>query len=59
MGFNKRYISMEYIHDCLKNNVEIEEIFTGVDSLIFKDEKSQKIYDLFVKNKSFKHLLKK
>lgn len=50
---------MEYIHDCLKNNVEIEEIFTGVDSLIFKDEKSQKIYDLFVKNKSFKHLLKK
>jgi hypothetical protein len=46
MGFHKRYISFETLLSSLKKNESLNRIFNA-EALIFTDDLSEKIYQLY------------
>jgi len=46
MGFNKRYVNKEYSINALKTT-GLQSYYGKSDALIFEDELSSKIYDLY------------
>jgi len=51
MGFNKRYVNSEFSMRALKNN-DLKNYYGKSDVLIFEDQVSSQIYDLYKKGLS-------
>lgn len=56
MGFNKRFISSEYSIKALKNN-DLKGYYGKSDMLLFDDEISSKIYELYREGKNESEIL--
>lgn len=56
MGFNKRYVSLEYTIKALENN-DLKGYYGKSDALIFEDTTSTHIYNLYKQGKSEKEIL--
>ena len=56
MGFNKRYVNSEMSFYALENG-GLKLYYGKSDALIFEDEISSKIYDLYKEGKSEKEIL--
>lgn len=56
MGFNKRYVVLEYCIKALKNN-NLKGYYGKSDMLIFEDDTSSKIYELFCQGKTDAEIL--
>jgi len=56
MGFNKRFVSKEYSIKALKEN-SLKLYYGKSDMLIFEDDLSSKIYQLFKEGKSDMEIL--
>jgi hypothetical protein len=56
MGFNKRFVSKEYSIKALKEN-SLKIYYGKSDMLIFEDDLSSKIYQLFKEGKSDMEIL--
>ena len=56
MGFNKRYVNKELSLKALENN-ELKSYYGKSDALIFEDELSTRIYNLFNEGKSDSEIL--
>ena len=48
MGFNKRMIDKDSIFNSINNSKPLSQLFKG-DALIFLDDYTSKVYDLFIK----------
>ena len=57
MGFNKRYINYQNTLIALQSN-KLKEYYGKSDALIFDDYISEKVYNLFIKNKTEKEIMK-
>jgi len=57
MGFNKRYINYQYTLIALQSNT-LKDYYGKSDAFIFNDEKSAKVYDLFVEGKTTEEIIK-
>ena len=56
MGFNKRYVSLEYTLRALEND-NLKDYYGKSDALIFEDTTSSKIYNLYKEGKTEKEIL--
>ena len=56
MGFNKRYVNSEMSLNALENG-GLKLYYGKSDALIFEDDISSKIYDLYKEGKSDKEIL--
>ena len=56
MGFNKRYVALEYTLNALKNN-DLKGYYGKSDMLIFEDNTSSEIYNLYKLGKTEKEIL--
>ncbi len=56
MGFNKRFVVLEYCIKALKNN-DLKGYYGKSDMLVFEDETSSKIYQLYREGKSESEIL--
>ncbi len=56
MGFNKRFVVLEYCIKALKNN-DLKGYYGKSDMLVFEDETSSKIYQLYRAGKSESEIL--
>jgi hypothetical protein len=56
MGFNKRYVDLERCIKALKNN-NLRGYYGKSDMLIFEDDTSSLIYELFQQGKNDKEIL--
>lgn len=56
MGFNKRFVSSEQTLRALKNN-SLKSYYGKSDALIFMDNLSSKVYELFKEGKSDEEIL--
>lgn len=56
MGFNKRFVILERCIEALEQN-SLKNFYGKSDLLIFEDETSEKIYDLFVQGKTEEEIL--
>ena len=56
MGFNKRYVSLEYTIKALEKN-DLKSYYGKSDALIFEDTTSSEIYNLYKKGKTEKEIL--
>jgi len=57
MGFNKRYINYQNTLIALQSN-KLKDYYGKSDVLIFNDEKSEKVYDLFAEGKTTEEIIK-
>lgn len=57
MGFNKRWVILDRCVRALKNG-ELKEYYGKSDMLVFQDETSKLIYELYSQGKSDKEILK-
>jgi hypothetical protein len=57
MGFNKRYVNYQNTLNALQLN-NLKEYYGKADTLIFDDEKSERVYSLFVNGKTEEEILK-
>lgn len=57
MGFNKRYVNYQNTLNALQSN-NLKEYYGKSDTLIFDDEKSERVYNLFVNGKTEEEILK-
>ena len=57
MGFNKRYINYQNTLIVLQSN-KLKEYYGKSDALIFDDYISEKVYNLFIEDKSEKEIMK-
>lgn len=57
MGFNKRYLSVERCINALKNS-SLRELYGKSDMLIFEDQQSSEIYNLYKIGKSDEEIAK-
>ena len=56
MGFNKRYVDLEYTIKALQNN-NLKGYYGKSDALIFEDTISSKVYNLYKQGKTEKEIL--
>ena len=56
MGFNKRFVSLEYSIKALENNV-LKGYYGKSDMLLFDDEVSSRIYELYQEGKNESEIL--
>lgn len=56
MGFNKRYVDVEFSILALKKN-NLKQYYGKSDCLIFEDDVSSKIYELFKEGKTDEEIL--
>ena len=56
MGFNKRFVVLEYCIKALENN-NLKGYYGKSDMLVFEDEVSLKIYQLYREGKSESEIL--
>lgn len=56
MGFNKRFVTLELCLNALKNN-NLKNYYGKSDVLIFNDETSSLIYNLFIEGKTEQEIL--
>jgi hypothetical protein len=56
MGFNKRFVVLEYCIKALENN-DLKGYYGKSDMLVFEDEVSSKIYQLYREGKSESEIL--
>jgi len=57
MGFNKRYINYQNTITALQSN-KLKDYYGKSDAFIFDDERSAKVYNLFVEGKTTDEILK-
>jgi|688.fasta_scaffold47314_3 hypothetical protein len=57
MGFNKRYINYQSTIIALQSNT-LKDYYGKSDAFIFDDERSEKVYNLFVEGKTTDDILK-
>ena len=57
MGFNKRYIYYQNTLIVLQSN-KLKEYYGKSDALIFDDYISEKVYNLFIEDKTEKEIMK-
>jgi len=57
MGFNKRYINYQNTIISLQSNT-LKDYYGKSDAFIFDDERSEKVYNLFVEGKTTDEILK-
>ena len=57
MGFNKRYINYQNTLIALQSN-KLKDYYGKSDALIINEEKSEKVYDLFVEGKTTEEIIK-
>lgn len=57
MGFNKRYINYQNTLIVLQSN-KLKEYYGKSDALIFDDYISEKVYNLFIEDKTEKEIMK-
>jgi hypothetical protein len=57
MGFNKRYINYQNTIIALQSNT-LKDYYGKSDAFIFDDERSEKVYNLFVEGKTTDEILK-
>jgi hypothetical protein len=57
MGFNKRYINYQNTIIALQSNT-LKDYYGKSDAFIFDDERSEKVYNLFVEGKTTDDILK-
>jgi hypothetical protein len=57
MGFNKRYINYQNTIIALQSNT-LKDYYGKSDAFIFDDERSEKVYNLFVEGKTTYEILK-
>ena len=57
MGFNKRYIDYQNTLIALQSN-KLKEYYGKSDALIFDDYISEKVYNLFIEDKTEKEIMK-
>jgi hypothetical protein len=57
MGFNKRYINYQNTLIALQSN-KLKEYYGKSDALIFDDYISEKVYNLFIEDKTEKEIIK-
>ena len=57
MGFNKRYVNYQNTLNALQSN-NLKEYYGKSDTLIFDDENSERVYNLFVNGKTEEEILK-
>jgi hypothetical protein len=56
MGFNKRFVVLEHCINALENN-DLKSYYGKSDMLVFEDEVSSKIYQLYLEGKSEPEIL--
>lgn len=56
MGFNKRYVNYQSTFKAIQTN-GIEKYYGKADALIFEDEQSHFVYDLFIKGSDNQEIL--
>lgn len=56
MGFNTRYVSEETIQQTIKNDNSLSRLFSS-DAIIFMDNYSTKVFDLFKEGLSEKEII--
>ena len=56
MGFNKRWVNLEWCINALKEG-KLKEYYGKSDMLVFEDDTSSLIYDLYVQGKSDEEIL--
>ena len=56
MGFNKRFVSLEYSIKALKNN-DLKGYYGKSDMLLFDDDVSSRIYKLYQEGKNESEIL--
>lgn len=56
MGFNKRFVVLEHCIRALENN-DLKSYYGKSDMLVFEDETSSKIYQLYREGKSESEIL--
>ena len=56
MGFNKRYINYQNTIIALQSNT-LKDYYGKSDAFIFDDERSEKVYNLFVEGKTTDEIL--
>ena len=56
MGFNKRFVVLEHCIKALENN-DLKSYYGKSDMLVFEDEVSSKIYQLYLEGKSESEIL--
>ena len=56
MGFHKRYLNIDIVHQSLKEN-KIVNLFTKADALIFEDNESSHAYSMFIEGKTNNEIL--
>ena len=57
MGFNKRYISYQNTLIALQSNT-LKDYYGKSDAFIFDDERSEKVYNLFIEGKTTEEIIK-
>jgi hypothetical protein len=57
MGFNKRFVKLENVILFLKRDYPLFKVF-GADALIFTDDESQRIFELYKKGVEDKEILR-
>jgi hypothetical protein len=57
MGFNKRYINYQSTIIALQSNT-LKDYYGKSDAFIFDDERSEKVYNLFVEGKTDEEIIK-
>jgi hypothetical protein len=56
MGFNKRWVNLEWCINALKEG-KLKEYYGKSDMLVFEDDTSSHIYDLYVQGKTDEEIL--
>jgi hypothetical protein len=56
MGFNKRWVNLEWCINALKEG-KLKEYYGKSDMLVFEDDTSSIIYDLYVQGKTDEEIL--
>jgi hypothetical protein len=56
MGFNKRWVNLEWCINALKEG-KLKEYYGKSDMLVFEDDTSSLIYDLYVQGKTDEEIL--
>ena len=56
MGFHKRFVNEKIVIDYLKNN-NINSLFINTDAIIFEDNISSQVFDLFLDKKTDTEIL--
>ena len=57
MGFNKRFVNYQYTLSALKSK-KLKDYYGKADMLLFEDDKSKRVYELFVEGKTEDEILK-